>query len=96
MARENLRDIFEEIRTIDDLAGFEDWEAEDYGIEADNGYPFYAEVSRGYLLSIAHIDGDWSAAIYGCSYGDCRCFTYADSKEDALAAILKAAQHITI
>lgn len=96
MAEKKLNEVFEDIKTIADMGMFEDWEAEDYGIESDEGFPFYASVKSGYLLSIVHIDGDWSGAIYGNGYGDCYCFDYADSAEDALEKTLVAASSIDI
>lgn len=96
MAEKKLNEVFEDVKTIADMTEYEDCEAEDYGIESDEGYAFYSAARKGYMLSIVHQDGDWSGAIYGLGYGDCYCFEYADSAECALEKTLVAASSIDI
>lgn len=93
----SLADVFSDVKTIADMGEFEGWEAEDYGIEADDGYPFYSSVKQGYMLSIVHQDGDWSGAIYGMGYGDYYCGAdLCASAEQALEDTLDAARDIVV
>lgn len=96
-SEKSLADVFGDIRSISDMGEFEGWEAEDYGIESDEGFPFYAEVKNGYLLSIVHQDGDWSGAIYGMGYGDYYCGAeLCGSAEQALDRTLDAAKGVVV
>ena len=93
----SLADVFGDVKTIADMGEFEDWEAEDYGIESDEGFPFYAEVKNGYLLSVVHQDGDWSGAIYGMEYGDYYCGAeLCGSAGQALSETLDAASGVVV
>lgn len=96
MADRKLAELFEDIKTVADMTEYESDEAEDYGIDADEGYGFYSAIHEGYLLSVVHIDGDWSAAVYGMGYGDCYGCEYADTADEALALMLDAAKNVSI
>lgn len=91
-----LDKVFDGIATVRDMGQFEYDEADDYGIDADEGFPFYTAVRKGFLLFVAHQDGEWGASIYGNHYGDCYGCEWADSADAALSAVLDAATRTII